>query len=166
MWVRSFSHHFHTHAAKLNCHKMFLCFLCSEMENYIYFSFHLLQRCKMPWGLTKRFKTRRSFLWAQKWFLCVWLYVCVCVGASCEKRTRRKNPSMGFSRLTSALHKRTALCTISCFTQMPVGIPMLPPEQGRDVGQFLVSKNSSLHIFTFFWNTALVFFKCLLLCTR
>lgn len=90
---------------------MFLCFLCSEMENYIYFSFHLLQRCKTPWGLTQRFKTRRNFLWAQKWFLCVWLYVCMCVGASCEKWTWRKNPSMGFFWLASALHKRAALCT-------------------------------------------------------
>lgn len=166
MWVRSFSHHFHTHAAKLHCHKMFLCFLCSEMENYMYFSLHLLQRCKTPWGSTQRFKTIRSSLWAQKWFLCVWIYVYMCVGASCEKWTWRKKLSMGFSGLAFALHKMAALCTISCFTQMPVRIPMLPVEQGHAVGQFLVSKNSSLHFFTFFCNSALVFFKCLLLCTR
>lgn len=165
------SHHFHTHEAKLNCHKMFLCFLCSEMENYISFSFHLLQRCKTPWGATQRFKTRRSFLWAQKWFLCVWIYVCMCVGASCEKWTWRKKPSMGFSGLASALQKRAALCILSCFTQMLYEFPCSLMEQGRcgnseDVGQFLAGKNSSLHMFTFFWNTALVLFKCLLLCTR
>lgn len=145
---------------------MFLCFLCSEMENYIYFSFHLLQRCKTPWGLTQRFKTRRNFLWAQKWFLCVWLYVCMCVGASCEKWTWRKNPSMGFFLVSICFAQKGSLMHISCFTRMPVQILMLPMKKGHDVGQFLVSKNSSVHISTLFWNTALVFFKCLLLSTR
>lgn len=166
MWVKSFSHHFHTHAAELNCHKMFFYFLCSDMENYHLFLLSSLAKMKMPWGSTQRFKTIRSFLWAQKWFLCVWMYACMCVGASCEKLTQRKALSMEFSRLASALHKRAALCTIFCFIQIPVWVPMLPMEQSRDDGQFLVSKNSSLHIFTFFCNTALVFFKCLLLCTR